>query len=559
MPAVDLHMNVWPEGVPHHLNLPDQSVAQNLVNAARRNPDHPALIYLGHTLSYGETLAQVEALAGYLQHRCGVKRGDRVLLYMQNSPQFIIGYYAIMRADAAVIPVNPMSRHAELIHYAQDADAHVMLAGQELLPFAAPLVTEGKLKTIIAANYGELADPDSDIPLPAPIDTLNPDDITGKGVVRFSAAVAENITPDPHRAGLDDLALIPYSSGTTGQPKGCTHTHRSVQATAIGGQVWAPMTPSDVSLSVMPLFHVAGMQAAMNGPIYSGATIVLMTRWDRTVAATLIQRHRVTRWRSIATMAIDLVNDPNLDQYDLSSLSAIGGGGAAMPEIIARKLRDLTGLDYVEGYGLSETIGATHINPPQAPKRQCLGIPVFDVDSRVIDPQTLRELGPHETGEIISAGPQIFQGYWRNEKATAETFLDRDGQRFMRTGDLGYYDENGYFFMVDRVKRMINASGFKVWPAEVEALMLRHPDVAEACIISTTDPRRGENVKAVIVAKPGSSLTGDALIAWCKGEMAAYKCPRTVEFTDALPKSGAGKVLWRELQEIENQRTRAAG
>lgn len=549
----DRHLKVWPAGVPLHVDFPRHTVCQNLANSAAEYPDRAAIRYHGHVIPYSELLEQVEALAGYLQNCAGVKRGDRVLLYMQNSPQAVISYYAILRADAAVIPVNPMSQRAELQHYAHDAGATVMLAGQELLPNAQPLIPDGSLKTVLVANYKELADPDYDIPVPDPIAGLDPEQIAGPGVVRWSQAVAQGEVPAPPQATADDLALIPYSSGTTGAPKGCAHTHFSLQVTCFGGLVWNPMSSEDVSLSVLPFFHVTGMQSAMNMPISSGGCMVIMTRWNREVAAELIKRYRVTRWRSISTMFIDLVNDAKFDSYDLSSLISVGGGGAAMPETIARKLKDMTGLDYVEGYGMSETMAATHINPVDAPKRQCLGIPVFDVDCRVIDPEDLSELGPNETGEIIMTGPQIFQGYWNNKPATDAVFIQHDGKKFLRTGDLGYYDEDGYFFMVDRVKRMINASGFKVWPAEVEAMMLRHPGIAEACIISTADPRRGETVKAVIVRQPGAGDTTTAkdIITWCRAEMAAYKCPRVIEFVEALPKSGSGKVLWRELQQKE--------
>lgn len=560
----DRHFAHWPEGVPHHLDLPKQTMVRLVADKAAEQGDRPAIIYHGRSISYREFWDQVERMAGYLQQRCGVTKGDRVLLYMQNAPQYVIAYYAILRADAVVIPVNPMSRHAELQHYARDSGATVMLTGQELLPFAIPVVEEGLIKTVIAGHYGELADPDYDIALPDPLGTLDPADIAGPGVTRWSDAIAEGLTPGAMQATLDDLAVIPYSSGTTGQPKGCVHTHRSLLVTAYGGIVWNPMEGNDLSLSVLPFFHVTGMQASMNGPLLSGGTIVIMTRWNRTIAAKLIERYRITRWRSISTMAIDLVNDPDIESYDLSSLEAIGGGGAAMPDAIARKLKDMTGLDYLEGYGMSETIAATHINPQQAPKRQCLGIPVFDVDCRVIAVSDHHELGPNETGEIIVNGPQIFQGYWRNEKATQEAFMQHDGKTFLRTGDLGYYDEDGYFFMVDRVKRMINAAGFKVWPAEVEMLMLKCPDVAEACVIGTTDPRRGETVKAYVVrSAQGANATADQIIDWCRGEMAAYKCPRDIAFTDSLPKSGSGKVLWRELQqqelEMQQNNQKAAG
>ncbi len=545
----DRHLKVWPKGVPLHIHFPHHTVCQNLVLSAAKYPDKPAIHYHGRTITYAELIAQVDALAGYLQHRLSVKKGDRVLLYMQNSPQAVISFYAILRADAAVIPVNPMSQRAELQHYAQDAGATVMLTGQELLANAEPLISDGALSAVLVANYKELADPDYDIPVPDPVANLDPDQIGGPKVTPWSQAIAAGETPAPAQATSQDLAVIPYSSGTTGTPKGCAHTHFSLQAVCTGGLTWNPMFPDDVSLSVLPFFHVTGMQTAMNMPIASGGAMVIMTRWNRETAAELIKRYRVTRWRSIATMAIDLVNDDRFDDYDLSSLRAIGGGGAAMPEAIAKKLKDMTGLDYIEGYGMSETMGATHTNPVQTPKRQCLGIPMFDVDSRVIDPSTGTELGPNETGEIIMAGPQIFLGYWNNPTATTEVFLLRDGKKFLRTGDLGYYDEDGYFFMVDRVKRMINAAGSKVWPAEVEAMMLKHPKIAEACVISTTDPRRGESVKAVIV--PREEVNAEDITTWCRSEMAAYKCPRVIEFVDALPKSGSGKVLWRELQDKE--------
>jgi fatty-acyl-CoA synthase len=325
------------------------------------------------------------------------------------------------------------------------------------------------------------------------------------------------------------------------------HTHRTVMATLVGGLAWNPGGLGQASLTVLPLFHVTGMQNSMNGPIYFGETMVIMSRWDRRVAAELIRRYRIARWRSIATMAIDLVNDPDLARYDLSSLKMIGGGGASMPDAVARRFKEITGLDYIEGYGMSETMAATHINPADKPRRQCLGIPVFGVDSRVVDPDTLKELGPDEPGEIVVAGPQVFIGYWNNPEATRAAFIEIDGKRFLRTGDIGRYDAQGYFYMVDRVKRMVNAAGFKVWPTEVEGMIHDHPAVAEVCVVGYPDPRRGESVLAYVVAR--ESLAEADLIAWCHDQMAAYKCPRKIVFLEALPRSPSGKVQWRSLQE----------
>lgn len=540
----------WPAGIPKEVEFPRGNVVENLIQVAARFPERPALIYHQRSLSYAQTLQKVGTLAGYLAHECGVAKGDRVILYMQNSPQFILTYYAILRANAVCIPVNPMSRAAEVAHIVADSGAKVALCGSEVKQYIAPLL-EDELDRLIIANYADMADLND--PLPFPEAFLGFDDTWDhERAVPWSHALGSGFAPPPITAKGDDMALIPYSSGTTGKPKGCVHTHYSVNVTAVGGVYWNPVTDEDVSLACLPLFHVTGMQACMNGAIYAGQTIVIMSRWDRRVAAGMIARHRVTRWRSITTMAIDLVNDPDFETYDLSSLTAIGGGGAAMPEAIALKLKDMTGLDYVEGYGMSETMAATHINPIDAPRPQCLGIPVFDVDSRVIDPATMQEVPVGEVGEILLHGPQMFQGYWNNPKATEETLIEFDGKTFVRSGDMGYVDQDGYFYMVDRLKRMINASGFKVWPAEVEALMLRHPDIREACIIASPDERRGETVKAVIVAQDvANPPKAEEVIAWCKTQMATYKCPTKIEFVEALPKSGSNKILWRVLTEAE--------
>jgi fatty-acyl-CoA synthase len=252
-------------------------------------------------------------------------------------------------------------------------------------------------------------------------------------------------------------------------------------------------------------------------------------------------------------MIQDFFMTPNIERYDLSSIQKLTGGGAAMPAAVAQRL-EKRGITYYEGYGLTETMAATHINPPGRAKQQCLGIPIYDVDSRVVDPVTLTELAAGETGEIVTHGPQVFLGYWNKPEQSAQAFLELDGKRFLRTGDLGRADEDGYFFMVDRLKRMINASGFKVWPSEVESLMYQHPAVLEACVIGTGDAHRGETVKALVVLRSESRgrIDEQSLIDWCRKHMAAYKVPRIVVFVDALPKSGSGKIQWRELQEREN-------
>jgi fatty-acyl-CoA synthase len=349
--------------------------------------------------------------------------------------------------------------------------------------------------------------------------------------------------------------VLPYTSGTTALPKGCMHTHRTLMPNIVGGGLWGHATAESVSLGVVPMSHVTGMMYGMHCPVFGGGTVVLMPRWDRELAGRLISKHHVTNWVCIPTMIIDLFASPNVKSFDLSSLKFLSGGGAAMPHAVAERLQREFGITFFEGYGLTETAAPSHSNPPERAKLQCLGMPIFGVDSRIVDPDTLQELPPGETGEIVTHGPMVFKGYWGHPEATAAAFIELDGKAFFRTGDLGRMDDEGYFFITDRLKRMINASGYKVWPSEVELLLYKHPAVQEACVIAAKDEYRGETVKAIVVLRPdakGSTREQD-IVDWSREHMAAYKAPRIVEFVDALPKSGSGKVMWRLLQERESK------
>ncbi|MGH8737298.1 MAG: long-chain fatty acid--CoA ligase [Burkholderiales bacterium] len=550
------HFPYWPAGLPRSLRIPRTSVYYNLEVSAARYPDSAVIDYYGSRISYAQMKREVDALAGFLQRRCAVAKGDRVLLYCQNGPHFMLGYYAILRADAVVVPVNPMNRAEELRHYVEDGEARTIVSTQELWDRIAPLIGTSALEYALIGAHSEYLTAPTDLPVPEFVRAPAAIPSYG-GVTSWREALGAGISPEPHLAGSDDLAVMPYTSGTTGKPKGCMHTHATVLSTSTAGCHWRGASSGAVPLAVLPMFHVTGMQAGMNTPIQAGAMSVVMTRWDRECAAMQIERARVTSFTAITTMVVDFLANPNLGKYDLSSMTTLGGGGAAMPEALAKKLNDMLGLEFIEGYGLTETMAPSHGNPPQRPKRQCGGIPIFDTDSRVLDPETLRECGPNEVGEIVMRGPQVFKGYWRQEKATAEAFIEHDGQRFFRSGDLGYYDEEGYFFITDRLKRMINASGFKVWPAEVEAMLYAHPEIQEACIIGALDAYRGETVKAVIVLKPAARgrIKAEEITAWAHERMAAFKVPRVVEFVDELPKTATGKIFWRQLQERERSKS----
>jgi fatty-acyl-CoA synthase len=550
------HLQFWPS-VPSSLTIPETSLWVNAEVSATRFPGRTCINFYDSIVTFAELRREAEQLAGYLQTVCGVRRGDRVALYLQNCPQFVIGYYAILRADAMVVPINPMNLTREVGHMVTDSGATVLIGAQDQLSRVEPLVGHG-LAHVIVACYADYLKTPTDLDVPSWITAPRQPLVAGTapGVTLWSDAIAAGASPGPHLATADDLCVMPYTSGTTGQPKGCVHRHRNVMFTTVAVPQWNRVYQDECTLAVLPYFHVTGMQNSMNSPIYSGSPIVMLPRWDRGVAARLIKRYRVTAMSTVPTMVVDLLSSPDIASYDLSSIHWLGGGGAAMPEAIAQKLHDLCGITFIEGYGLTETMAPSHINPPQRPKKQCLGIPIFNTESRVVNPDTMAELPPGEVGEIVTCGPQVFDGYWNNPEANAACFVEIDGKRFFRTGDLGRTDDDGYFFLVDRLKRMINVAGFKVWPAEVEAMLYAHPAIQEAVIISMKDARRGEAVKAVVVLKPAARGEVDEaqLVRWARDNMAAYKVPASFELADALPKSATGKILWRVLQEQENEK-----
>jgi fatty-acyl-CoA synthase len=552
----------WPKGVPRTLSLPQVPLTHYVQVAAERYPNKPALIFCGSTLSYAALLARVEALAGYLTQRLGVQRGDRVLLMSQNCPQYVAAYYGIMRAGGVVVPVNAMCTQSEIRYYLQDSGARVAMVAQELLPQVMPLLQPADanaLQALLVHAYSEglPAQPASD---EVPDVVLAPRQwLEAPGLHGLEDAIAQALPAPAEHPRSDDLCVLPYTSGTTGHPKGCMHTHATVLASNMAAQVWRSMHMDSVFLAVAPLFHMLGMQGGLNVPITLGATVVMLPRWHAASAARLIEQHRVTTWSAPPAMLIDFFASPAAAQRDLSSLSALAGGGAAMPETVANLLQTRFGITYNEAYGMTETASFLLGNPPARGKRQCLGVITPGVDARIVDPETLRELPVGEVGELVTRGAQLMRGYWQNEQANQSSFFELDGQTFFRTGDLASVDEEGYFFMRDRLKRMVNVSGFKVWPAEVENTLYEHPAVHEACVIAVPDDKRGENVMALLLLKPAfkGQVTEQDLIDWSREHMAAYKTPRIVRFVDTLPKSGTGKILWRQLQEQERTRLAA--
>jgi len=545
----------WPAGYPADLPFPVGNAFGNLEAAAVRWPERPAIHYYGRTISYAELHDRVLALAGGLKF-LGIEAGDRVLLDMQNAPQFIIAFHAVLRADAIVVPVNPMNLTDELRYFARDSGARLAIVGDELLDRVRPLVPEA-LDHIISAHLRDAAPEFVQENLPEmmrmPRRELDPDCETD-----FDEAIAAGHVPGRITTGSDDIAVMPYSSGTTGRPKACMHRHSTVTFTAAAQARWYGLSELSVMSCFMPLFHVAGMQASMSAGLFAGAALVLMTRWDPDLIPALFTRHRVTWWSAAPTMIVDVLASASFDPACLDRLETLTGGGAPMPRAVAERLRDRYGLAFCEGYGLTESLSATHINPTDWPKPQCLGVPIFNTNAMIVDPDSLEELPLGETGEILVSGPQIMAGYWEQPGVTARTLIHKEGRRWLRTGDLGYVDTEGYYFLVDRLKRMVNVSGYKVSPSECELVLYSHPAVRECCVISAPDARRGETVKALVVRDAGhpSPVTSADITAFARSRMAAYKVPRIVEFVLDLPRSGTRKIDWRLLQDAEWNKTR---
>jgi fatty-acyl-CoA synthase len=566
-PAAEPHARFWPPGVPRHIDVPDESLWQAFEARALATPQAVALDFLGRRSTWAELHGAALRLAAALQ-RLGVRPGDRVLLFTQNSPVFIVAFHALLRVGAVVVPLNPMNKADELGHPIADAQAAVAIASADIAPelaHAADAAAGGSaLRHLVVFDWAD-ALPDDAPEVAARWPAAWRDWLLMPRALPEARAVAVHrwrdlldAEPAPGVVTVRgaDLALLSYTSGTTGAAKGCMHSHATLLHNVMAAGPWLDMRAGDAVLVVVPMFHITGLVMGLLAAIRHGCRIVLLPRWDRGQAALAIAAHRVTHWPNIPTMVIDLLAAPELASFDLASLRYIGGGGAPMPDAVAAQLKQRFGLDYVEGYGLTETAAPTHTNPRHAPRRHCLGIPYIGTRARVIDPDTLQDLPAGEVGEIVVCGPQVFQGYWNQPEATTQAFVELGDGRYFRTGDLGRVDADGYFYLADRLKRMINASGFKVWPAEVEAHLHQHPAVQEACVIAVRDPYRGESVKAVIVPRAShrSTVTEQDVIGWAREHMAAYKYPRCVEFVDALPRSASGKVLWRLVQAEQDAR-----
>jgi long-chain acyl-CoA synthetase len=548
MPATEKPwLALYDKGMPADIDLEWRNALEMFKASVGRSPGAPLIHYLDSTITMSEVDDLSDSLAcGLLAN--GVRAGDRVAIYLQNIPQFMIGMLAIWKTGAIMVSINPMYRSREVESQLNDSGAVALICLESLYrEVAVEVIRNTSVKSVITTSELDFQT--------RPHQRL----FAGVHKERHEATIDFLELADAHKGRtppavdltLDSVAFLTYTSGTTGPSKGAMNTHRNVVFTAAAYRDWIELTEDDVVLGVAPLFHITGLIGHMALCLLLPAPLVLGYRFDAGVVLELIERYRATFTIGSITVFMALMNEPSAADRDVSSLRKVYTGGQPVPPTVVDDFERQFGAYIHVAYGLTESTSPSHFVPlrgrsPVDPGSGALavGVPIFNTAAVILDEQG-HEAAPGEVGEICLAGPQMVPGYWNKPAETAHAF--RDG--WFHTGDVGVMDASGWFYVVDRKKDMINASGYKVWPREVEDVLYMHPAVLEAAVVGVPDPYRGETVKAFVSLKAGRSVDEAELQVFCKERMAAYKYPRQIEFMDELPKTVTGKILRRELRQ----------
>lgn len=557
--------------VPPTLRYPSITLPQMLQQTCAKYPRNLAtkfiLKYLlggrytvGGRLTYQQLQAHVDHFAAALRAR-GVQPGDRVAIMLPNSPQYVIAFYGALTTGAIVVNVNPTYTPRELKHQLNDSGAETIVLLNLFVSRLDEIKAETSVKrTVVAHIFDLLSFPSRQLVAAAQRKTPEwVDVVANRDTEMFEALLDDGSPPlttlpnDP-----DQVALLQYTGGTTGVPKAAMLTHRNLVSNTIQAVAW--MTTSEPGreqvMGAVPYFHVYGLTASMNYTIYVGGTQIMVPN-PRPIdnVMRIINRERATIFPGVPAMYLGIINHPDVAKYDLKSVKVCVSGSAPLPHEVQDRFNELTGGRLVEGYGLTETSPVTHVNPIYGERRNgSIGLPLPDVEAVVVDEEGLPLLaGSEESGELWLRGPMVMKGYWQRPD---DTSIDADG--WFHTGDIARQDKDGYFYIVDRVKDMINASGYKVLPREVEEVLFTHPAVLEAAVAGVPDPKRGETVKAFVVLKPGQAATTEELDAFCRKQLAPYKVPHAWDFRAELPKTTVGKVLRRVLVEEATKQMESA-
>lgn len=548
----------YPPQIPHTLTYEETSLQQLLKNTAEKYPNKIAIHFNGKELSYKELYESALKFAGYLQ-KIGIQKGDRVAIMLPNTPQSVISFYGVMMAGGIVVQTNPMYTERELAFQMKDSGAKAIVALDILFPRIKKIQGETELEHVIITVIKDY--------LPFPKNLVYP--FIQKKQYGFSVKVEHKgndhlITEIMKHPALqepimninfeEDLAILQYTGGTTGFPKGVMLTHKNLIANTKMCQAWLYKCREgeEIVLGALPFFHVYGMTTVMILSVLQASKMVLIPKPDPEVLLKTIQSQRPTMFPGAPTMYIGMLNHPELSKYDLSSIDSCISGSAPLPVEVQEQFERLTGGKLVEGYGLTESSPVTHANLLWDGERVkgSIGLPWPDTLAEIRSVETGEPLPVGEIGELVVKGPQVMKGYWNRPEETQEVL--KDG--WLHTGDMGYMDEEGYFYIVDRKKDMIIASGYNIYPREIEEVLYEHPAVKEVVVAGVPDPYRGETVKAYIVLKEGTTVTEDELNKFARKNLAAYKVPRKYEFRDELPKTTVGKILRRQLVEEEKRK-----
>jgi acyl-CoA synthetase (AMP-forming)/AMP-acid ligase II len=539
----------WPPWVNADLKI-EKPISEYLRDIALRYPDQIAIDFYGTRISYRELNEKIDRFAWGLVS-LDLQGGDRVAIQMPNCPQYIIGFFGILRAGGVVVAMNPMFKAAELEYEIEDATPKIFICSDQLYQNVAGIRKKVGLKHLIVASLSEEVQENPSLPLPdevkpagADVDGPDGETISFRHLVDASPAKAICRVNEVK----SDLALLQYTGGTTGMPKGAMISHHGLALAALGATNWFDLTSADTCLGVTPFFHIMGMVQVMCSPLTSGAKVVVLSRFVTDTVAAALDQHRCTAWVGATTMLIALLQMEKIESFDFSSLRFVVSGGAPISvEIQGRFNKLIPQATMIEGYGLTECISqGAAITPIGGRRTGFVGVPHLNAVKIVDLVHGVAEMPAGEMGEIVLKGPCLMEGYWQQPEETQKVF--REG--WFYTGDIGAMDEEGYLKISGRNKELIKCSGFSVFPDEVEDLMYRHEAVAEVAVIGVPDSYRGESPKAFVVLKPSfqGRTTAKEVLNWCKANMAAYKCPRYIEFTEDLPKSAAGKVLRRMLK-----------
>jgi long-chain acyl-CoA synthetase len=550
-------------GVPHTINYPAVPMHARLEDSAKKFPDNTATIFLDHKLTYGFLDATVNRLANALA-AMGVKKGDRVAIYMANCPQYIISYYATLKLGGIVVPVNPLYVAREVEHQLKDSGAETVVVMSRFYNVVQQVRSKTAAKNVIVTNIKEYFPPVTKLLFTLVKEKAGGDRVELAAEDHEWAKVISTASETRPVVAVapSDTACLQYTGGTTGVSKGAELSHRNILANALQCRAWFTglQEGKEIVVTVLPLFHSFGMTTCMNFSIDMGAAMVLIPNpRDLTDVLKNIAKHKPTIFPGVPTMYVGINNFPDTPKYDLRSVKACISGAAGLPVEVQKRFQEITGASLVEGYGLSEASPVTHANPIYnggGNRIGTIGLPFPDTDARIVDLETgSKDLPPGEEGELAVRAPQVMKGYWNRPDETANVL--RDGWLF--TGDIGRMDADGYFQIVDRKKDMIIAGGYNIYPRDVEEVIYQNPKVLEVVVAGIPDPYRGESVKAYIILKPGQTATEQEIIDFCKDKLAKFKVPRSVEFRDTLPKSMVGKILRRILVEEEKKKQAAAG